>query len=140
MRPAISFWERYWGRADQLWAILFSLASVTIPEVFAKVQSAQSTFRFERDELKSFTLQKRFKKREVYAKNYCKADYNNLHCFSVTIFRLAIPAFFRFTEVTEWFTGFQVYRCTKEIARSSDIIASSYRRRKKRRSTRKTMH
>ena len=46
MCPAISFWERYWGRAGQLWANLFSLASVTIPEVFAKVYSAQSTSRF----------------------------------------------------------------------------------------------
>ena len=46
MRPAISFWERYWGRAGQLWAILFSLASVTISDVFGKVYSAQSTSRF----------------------------------------------------------------------------------------------
>ena len=48
-------------------------------------------------------LQKRFQKRQVYAKNYCKADYNNVHCFFVTIFRLAIPAFL----------GFQVYKCYK---------------------------
>ena len=45
MCPAISVWERYWGRAGQLWANLFSFASVTIPEVFAKVCSAQSTSR-----------------------------------------------------------------------------------------------
>ena len=42
MRSASSFLERYkyWGRAGQLWTNLFSLASVTIPEVFAKVYSA----------------------------------------------------------------------------------------------------
>ena len=40
MRPAISFWERYWGRAGQLWAILFSLTSVTIPEVCESLVSS----------------------------------------------------------------------------------------------------
>ena len=29
-----------------------------------------------------------------------KADQNNGYCFSITIFRLAIPAFFRFTDVS----------------------------------------
>ena len=57
---------------------------------------------------------KRFTKREVYAKDYCKADHSNVYCFFITILRLTITAFFRFTDVT------------KEIVRSSDIIASSY--------------
>ena len=35
------------------------------------------------------------------SKDYCKADQNNMYCFFITIFRLAIPAFFRFADVTE---------------------------------------
>ena len=31
------------------------------------------------------------------SRNYCKADLNNVDCFFITIFRLAIPALFRFT-------------------------------------------
>ena len=57
---------------------------------------------------------KRFTKREDYAKDYYKADHSNVYCFFITILRLTITAFFRFTDVT------------KEIVRSSDIIASSY--------------
>ena len=57
---------------------------------------------------------KRFTKREVHAKDYCKADHSNVYCFFITILPLTITAFFRFTDVT------------KEIVRSNDIIASSY--------------
>ena len=35
------------------------------------------------------------------SKDYCKDDQNNVYCFYITIFRLVIPAFFRFTDVTE---------------------------------------
>ena len=35
----------------------------------------------------------------------CKADQNNLYCFFITIFWLAIPAFFRFIDVTEFMIG-----------------------------------
>ena len=35
------------------------------------------------------------------SKDYCKADLKQRILFFITIFRLAIPAFFRFTEVTE---------------------------------------
>ena len=35
------------------------------------------------------------------SKNYCKADLRQRVLFFITIFRLAIPAFFRFTDVTE---------------------------------------
>ena len=35
------------------------------------------------------------------SKDYCKADLKQLILFFITIFRLAIPAFFRFTDVTE---------------------------------------
>ena len=31
------------------------------------------------------------------SRNYCKADRNHVDCFFITIFRLAIPALFRFT-------------------------------------------
>ena len=35
------------------------------------------------------------------SKDYSKADQHNVYCFLITIFRLlAIPAFFRFTDVT----------------------------------------
>ena len=35
------------------------------------------------------------------SKDYCKADLKQRILFFITIFRLAIPAFFRFTDVTE---------------------------------------
>ena len=35
------------------------------------------------------------------SKDYCKADLKQHILFFITIFRLAIPAFFRFTDVTE---------------------------------------
>ena len=35
------------------------------------------------------------------SKDYCKTDQNNMYCFFITIFRLAITAFFRFADVTE---------------------------------------
>ena len=35
------------------------------------------------------------------SKDYCKADLKQRVLFFITIFRLAIPAFFRFTDVTE---------------------------------------
>ena len=79
-------------------------------------------------------LQKRFQKRHVYAKNYCKADYNNVHCFFVTIFRLAIPAFL----------GFQVYKCYKRDCSFKwyycFFVSNVLTRRKKLRSTLKSMH
>jgi len=34
------------------------------------------------------------------SKDYCKADFKQRVLFFITIFRLAIPAFFRFTDVT----------------------------------------
>ena len=40
------------------------------------------------------------KNKNEKSKEYCKADQNNVYCFLITIFRLAIPAFFRFTDVT----------------------------------------
>ena len=43
------------------------------------------------------------------SKDYCKADQNNMYCFFITIFRLAIPAFFRFTDVTELMQESQYY-------------------------------
>ena len=39
------------------------------------------------------------------SKDYCKADQSNVYCFVLTIFRLATPAFFRFTDVTEFVVG-----------------------------------
>ena len=33
------------------------------------------------------------------SKDYCKADQNNVYCFFIAIFRLAILAFFRLTDV-----------------------------------------
>ena len=35
------------------------------------------------------------------SKYHCKADQNNVYCLFITIFQLAIPAFFRFTDVTK---------------------------------------
>ena len=40
------FWDGYWGRAIQLLVNLFALSPLTLPEVFAKVNSSQ----FRRDE------------------------------------------------------------------------------------------
>ena len=42
-------------------------------------------------------------------KDYCKADSEHMYCFSTTIFWLAIPAFFRFTDVTEFMQESQYY-------------------------------
>ena len=39
------------------------------------------------------------------SRDYCKADQSNVYCFVLTIFRLATPAFFRFTDVTEFVVG-----------------------------------
>ena len=35
------------------------------------------------------------------SKDYCKADFKQRVLFFLTIFRLAIPVFFRFTDVTD---------------------------------------
>ena len=35
------------------------------------------------------------------SKDYCKADLKQREVVFITIFRLSIPAFFRFTDVTE---------------------------------------
>ena len=87
---------------------------------------------------------KRFTKREVYAKDYCKADHSNVYCFFITTFPLAIPAFFSFTDVTEWFTGFQVYRCYERDCSFKwyycFFVSNVLTRRKKLRSTLKSMH
>ena len=40
-------------------------------------------------------------KQNQEVQNYCKADLKQRVLFFITIFRLAIPAFFRFTDVTE---------------------------------------
>ena len=47
----------------------------------------------ETNQLKYFKEQKHEK-----SKDHCKADHNNSYCFFITIFWLAIPAFFRFTD------------------------------------------
>ena len=39
--------------------------------------------------------------------DYCKADHN-VYCFFRAIFRLAIQAFFRFTDVTEFMIGIAI--------------------------------
>ena len=43
------------------------------------------------------------------AKDYCKADLKQLVLFFITIFRLTIPSFFRFTDVTELMWESQYY-------------------------------
>ena len=42
-------------------------------------------------------------------KDYCKADHNNVYFFLITIFRQAIPAFFRFTDATEFMIGVTIF-------------------------------
>ena len=42
------------------------------------------------------------------SKDYRKADQNNVYCFFITIFRVVIPAFFRFTDVTEFMIGITI--------------------------------
>ena len=42
------------------------------------------------------------------SKDYCKADQNNVYCFFIIIFRLAIPAFFKFTDLTEFMEGIAI--------------------------------
>ena len=34
------------------------------------------------------------------SKDYFKANHNNVYCFFITMFRLAVPTFFSFTDVT----------------------------------------
>ena len=45
--------------------------------------------------------QPKYKEPRTRTKDYCKADLKQHVLFFITIFRLAIPAFFRFTDVTE---------------------------------------
>ena len=45
--------------------------------------------------------QPKYKDKNEKSKDYCKADLKERVLFFITIFRLAIPAFFRFTDVTE---------------------------------------
>ena len=42
-------------------------------------------------------------------KSTAKLVQNNVYCFFITIFRLAVPAFFRFTDVTELMQESQYY-------------------------------
>ena len=42
------------------------------------------------------------------SKDYRKADQDNVYCFFITISRLAIPAFFRLTDVTEFMIGITI--------------------------------
>ena len=47
------FWDGYWGGAGQLLAnLFFSLTPVTVPEVFANVNSVQFPSRFLREDLR----------------------------------------------------------------------------------------
>ena len=39
----------------------------------------------------------------------CKADHNNVYFSLITIFRQAIPAFFRFTDATEFMIGVTIF-------------------------------
>ena len=57
------------------------------------------------------------------SKDYFKADQNNAYCFFITIFRLAILAFFRFTDVPEegWY-GLPKYCYEKTI----DVILINF--------------
>ena len=48
-------------------------------------------------------------KQNQEVQNYCKADLKQRVLFFITIFRLAIPAFFRFTDVTELMWQTQYY-------------------------------
>ena len=48
--------------------------------------------------MKSF---KNIETKNEKSKDYCKADLKQRVMFFITIFRLAIPAFFTFTDVTE---------------------------------------
>ena len=43
-------------------------------------------------------------------KTVAKLIQNNAYCFFITIFRLAIPVFFRFTDVTELIQESQYYQ------------------------------
>ena len=46
------FWDRYWWRASQLLVNFFGLSPVTVPEVFAEVNSFKSSSRFHSGEWK----------------------------------------------------------------------------------------
>ena len=45
--------------------------------------------------------QPKYKDKNEKSEDYCKADLKERVLFFITIFRLAIPTFFRFTDVTE---------------------------------------
>ena len=52
---------------------------------------------------RTITSSRNNQKREVQrpgSKEYWKADQNNVYCFLITIFQLAIPAFFTFTDIS----------------------------------------
>ena len=90
------------------------IITVTVQRNFSCLFTADLTSISKVTSWNNLPYKKRFTKRGVYAKDYCKADHSTVYCFFITILRLTITAFFRFTDVT------------KETVRSSDIIASSY--------------
>ena len=57
----------------------------------------------------AFRLTKDEKKKTEKSKEYCQADHNNVYCGFINIFRLAIPAFFTFTDFTEFMIGITIF-------------------------------
>ena len=53
-------------------------------------------------------ISSRGRKNEKSKERDCKADQNNVYCFFMIIFRLATPAFFKFTDVTEFMEGITI--------------------------------
>ena len=50
------------------------------------------------------------------SRDYSKADHNNIYCFFITIFWLAIPAFFSFTDVNELMIGITILYRWENVA------------------------
>ena len=65
------------------------------------------------------------------SKDYCKADLKQRVLFFATIFRLAITAFFRFTDVTgnrllfKWIQFFTTFWSLKKLGNSRSILIST---------------
>ena len=65
------------------------------------------------------------------SKDYCKADLKQRVLFFTTIFRLAIPAFFRFTDVAgnrllfKWIQFFKAFWSLKKLVNSRSILINT---------------
>ena len=93
------------------------------PWSYSQRSSPSIAFQLTKDEK---TKQKQKQKKPKKSKEYCHADHNNVYCGFIKIFRLAIPAFFRFTDVNEFMIGITIfYRWMENVATKRWLYVSS---------------